>query len=73
MMNFSVPNLVVSFLFSGLGYVYFSFGRKMSRLVYAISGLVLMVYPYFISSMGLLVAVGLVLAVIPHVATRWGW
>jgi hypothetical protein len=40
---------VVSFLISGVGFVFFSYGRKMSRIPQLAAGLVLMLFPYFVS------------------------
>lgn len=58
---FSLPTpaaLVAMLLFSGIGFVAFSYGRKMERWPLAIGGVVLMVYPYFINRAWLLWALG---------------
>lgn len=39
--------LFVSFLVSGIGFVAFSYGRRMKRAPQFLAGIVLMVFPYF--------------------------
>ncbi|MBT9097104.1 hypothetical protein KFZ76_05190 [Methylovulum psychrotolerans] len=53
-------------VFSSLGLGYFIYGKKQGAPVPLVCGLVLMVYPYFISSTLALVALGMVLAAIPY-------
>jgi hypothetical protein len=53
-------------VFSSLGLGYFIYGKKQGAPVPLVCGLVLMVYPYFISSTLVLVARGMVLAAIPY-------
>jgi hypothetical protein len=45
---------------------YFLYGKKQRTVVPLVCGLVLMIFPYFISSVALLIAIGLVLAAIPY-------
>jgi len=52
--------------FSSIGLGYFIYGKKQSMIMPLICGLVLMVFPYFISNTLLLVAVGVVLAALPY-------
>lgn len=63
-LNFDPGSLVVSLLVSALGFVLFSYGRKMQRIPQITAGLVLMVFPYFTSGIlgMLLIAVGIVAA-----------
>jgi hypothetical protein len=53
-------------VFSSLGLGYFIYGKRQGAPVPLVCGLVLMVYPYFISSALVLVALGMVLAAIPY-------
>ncbi len=48
-MNFSFGSLVGSMLVSGVGIVFFKYGRKRSDSVFVIVGVVMMIYPYFVS------------------------
>lgn len=55
---FTLPNLIGGFLFSGIGFVAFAYGKKMSLLRTMLLGIVLMVYPYFFSNTWLLYGIG---------------
>lgn len=52
-MDIDLPSLALSFVVSGIGFVLFSFGRKMSRPPQITSGLVLMIFPYFVTNLWL--------------------
>ena len=55
---FTPANFIGGLLFSGIGFVAFVYGKKMSRFATMLLGLALMVYPYFIGDTLLLYAVG---------------
>jgi hypothetical protein len=57
-------------LFGSLGVGYFVYGKKQGAMMPLACGIGLMVFPYFISNTWLLVAVGVVLAVLPFVFRR---
>lgn len=59
-------SLLLGVIFSAIGAGFFMYGRKQSRPVPLACGLVLMVYPYFVSSNALLVIIGLVLMAVPY-------
>jgi len=61
--------LLWSVLFGGIGVGFFSYGRKQKSIVPLLTGIALFVFPYFISSTTLLVAVGVFLIFIPYLAT----
>ena len=52
-------------LFSAAGMAYFMYGKKQAAFVPLLTGLALMIYPYFVSSNLVLVGVGLLLAAVP--------
>ena len=58
---FTLPNLIGGFLFSAVGFVAFVYGKKMALLRPMLLGIVLMVYPYFVSDTRLLYGIGAVL------------
>ena len=58
--------LLWSLLFSSVGLGFFLYGKKQQAPVPLFSGLALMVYPYFVSSTILLVAIGVALTVLPY-------
>lgn len=60
------PSLLVGFFISLGGMAAFAYGKKTNRFVPLIGGLVLMIYPYFVSNVFVMgvVAVGLVVGMI---------
>jgi hypothetical protein len=64
-------NLFIIVLFSAVGLGYFVYGKKQRKGGALIAGLLLMVYPYFISGTLLLVLVGLLLMAGPFAARRF--
>lgn len=57
--------LLLAVLFSSVGLGFFMYGRKQSAIVPLVCGLGLMVFPYFVSNMTMVVAIGLVLVALP--------
>jgi hypothetical protein len=53
-------------LFGSIGLGFFVYGRKQKVVVPLVCGLVLMVFPYFISNTILLVAIGVALMAVPY-------
>ena len=72
-MSFDVTELIVSFLVSSVGFVLFSYGRRMERWPHGGVGLVLMVFPYFVSGWWWIALIGAVLSLGLYVAVRFGW
>lgn len=64
-MSFDGPQLIFGFIFSGVGFVYMSYGKKMQRLSYLLCGVTLMIYPYFTDSLAPLIGIGAVLSAVP--------
>lgn len=58
--------LLWSLLFSSVGLGLFLYGKKQQAVVPLLSGLALMIYPYFVSSTILLVAIGVALIALPY-------
>ena len=61
----SASSLYWGLLFGSFGLGFFMYGRKQKAVVPLVCGLVLMVFPYFISNAVLLVAIGVALMAIP--------
>jgi len=59
-------SLLWGVLFGSVGLGYFLYGKNQKALVPALFGVVLMIFPYFVSSTLLMVVVGLGLMAIPH-------
>jgi hypothetical protein len=53
--------IALSFLFGGIGFVAFRYGRKMERIPPVVLGMALMTYPLFVSGALWLVAIGVCL------------
>ena len=49
-MNFGTANLVGGLIFGSIGFVAFTYGKRMSLWGPIFLGLALMVYPYFVSN-----------------------
>jgi len=62
----STSLLVLGVIFGSIGLGYFLYGKKQRAVVPLVSGLVLMVVPYFISNTVALVVVGVVISAIPY-------
>lgn len=58
--------LLWSLLFSSIGLGFFVYGKKQKAVVPLLSGLGLMIYPYFVSNALLLVAIGAALVMLPY-------
>jgi hypothetical protein len=63
-------SLLWSLLFGSAGLGYFIYGRKQDALTPTVCGVALMVFPYFVSSTTLLVAIGVLLMATPYFVRR---
>jgi hypothetical protein len=62
----NTSSLLWGLLFGSIGLAFFIYGKKQRTVVPLICGLVLMIFPYFISNNILLVAMGVVLVALPY-------
>jgi hypothetical protein len=62
---FSAMNLLIGVITGAFGVGYFIYGKKQSKLVFMISGIGLMIYPYLFSNIVVLIIIGLVLLAAP--------
>jgi hypothetical protein len=58
--------LFLGLLFSSIGLGFFIYGKKQHVFMPLICGLLLMIYPYFVSGILALVGIGVVLMTIPY-------
>ena len=65
--------LFVSLFPSGIGLVLFVYGKKQGRGPHLVAGLLLMVYPYFATTLMMLVTVGVGLVAALWLTVRAGW
>lgn len=71
-MNFEPDYLFASMLVSGVGFVVFKYGRGQRRLPHTAIGLVLMVFPYAVSSLWAMLGIGAGLCALLWLVTRLG-
>ena len=64
--------IFLGILFSSIGGIYLFLGRREHDPVYLLIGFTLIVYPYFVTNIALMIAVGIVLSAIPFARSR-GW
>ena len=57
-MDLDANSLLAGLLVSSIGFVLFVYGRRMGRIPHVISGVVLLVYPYFFSSTLVILGMG---------------
>lgn len=57
--------LIWGFLFGAIGLGFFTYGKRQQSVVPLVSGILLCVFPYFVSNIYLLISVGAGLILIP--------
>jgi hypothetical protein len=68
-----MSTLITGFIVSSVGFVLFKYGRKMERAPHIITGLVLIVFPYFVPYWIAAVGIAALLCVLLYLATRAGY
>ena len=72
-MSFDPAWLFASLITGGIGFALFVYGKKQGRWPQLVAGLLFMLYPYFATSLGSLVTIGLILTAGLWYAIRLGW
>jgi hypothetical protein len=72
-MSFDPNWLLLSLIPSGAGFVLFVYGKKQERIPQLVAGRVLMVYPYFATSITSLVVIGAAVVLALWYVVRLGW
>jgi hypothetical protein len=72
-MNFDATSFLLSLFISSVGFVLLAYGRKMSRPPHLVSGLILLVFPYFVPSPATMSAIAIAVIGAFWVAVKWGW
>ncbi|MGH8173433.1 MAG: hypothetical protein ACREPX_09805 [Rhodanobacteraceae bacterium] len=62
----STSSLLLGVLFSSIGVGFLIYGRKQRAIVPLVCGLALLIFPYFVDSVGALIAIGVSLVAIPY-------
>jgi len=72
-MNLDPTALLLSLIPGGAGFVLFVYGKKQQRWPQLVAGLVMMVYPYFATTAGTMVAGGALIALALWYLLRLGY
>ena len=64
---FSAMNLLVGIVTGAFGLAYFIYGKKQSKMIFMVTGIALMVYPYLFSNIIVLIIIGIILLPLPFV------
>jgi len=62
-----MTTLICSFIFGTIGFSYFIYGKKQKRMVPLFSGVLLSVFPFFVSGAVAMTIVGAILTAMPWV------
>jgi hypothetical protein len=65
--------LFLSLITGGVGFVLLVYGKKQDRWPYLAAGIALMVYPYFVTTITMTLAIGAAIAAALWLAVRQGW
>jgi hypothetical protein len=71
--DIDASSLLAGLLVSSVGFVLFSYGRKMSRPPHVISGLLLLIFPYFVGNVLAMFAIAAVICLAVYGAVRAGY
>jgi len=71
-MNLDAGSLITSLLVSGVGFVLFEYGRRMRRPPQISVGLVLLIFPYFVTNVFAMLGIAAVLLVLLWLALMRG-
>ncbi|MBF0177610.1 MAG: hypothetical protein HQL63_12305 [Magnetococcales bacterium] len=66
-MGYSMTAIAASLFFSLIGLIFFRYGRNNGPTSTTIYGILLMVYPYFVTDTTYMIAIGIVLCILPFV------
>ncbi|MBF0154122.1 MAG: hypothetical protein HQL64_10325 [Magnetococcales bacterium] len=66
-MGYSMTGIAASLVFSLIGWVLFRYGRKNGPMSTTIYGVLLMVFPYFVTNTTYMIATGIALCILPFV------
>ncbi len=72
-LDFDANTILMSLLVGSIGMVCFMYGKRQERLPHVVVGVILMVYPYFVSN--LILSGGITVALLTGLwfAVRLGW
>jgi hypothetical protein len=71
-LNLDANALLVSLLIGCIGFVCFAYGKRQQRFPQMVAGVLLSVYPYFVSNVMLMAGIAVAILVLLGVAVRLG-
>lgn len=60
-------DLMLSFFFGCIGMGYFAYGKKLPNFIFIISGIILMIFPYFVTNVFAVIGTGVLFMVLPFI------
>jgi len=72
-MDMSFGSLAGSLFVSGVGFVFFNYGRKKTRPMFLIFGIIMMIYPYFVSGFFLMIGIAALMCAILYWLSKSGY
>jgi hypothetical protein len=71
--DFDANALLASLVIGAVGFVAFAYGKRQGRLPQMLAGLVLLIFPYFVSNVLLMLGIAAAVLAALWVAVRAGW
>jgi hypothetical protein len=72
-LDINYNELLVSILVSSVGFIAFVYGKRQARAPQMIAGLILMIFPYFVSNVLAIFGIGAAVMAVMWLAVRYGW
>ena len=72
-MDFDASSIIAGLAVSSVGFVFFSYGKKMSRPPQMVGGLLLMIFPYFVPGVLWMLGIAALLCGLIWVAVQGGY
>ncbi len=66
-----METFVWSIVFGIIGMGYFSFGKKQDKNIFLLSGIALIIFPYFVDGLSTIIIIGIGLGLLPFVALKY--
>ncbi|MDH4183150.1 MAG: hypothetical protein OEV92_02925 [Nitrospinota bacterium] len=67
----SMNEMMAAMFFGAFGVGYFIYGKKQANFAVIITGVALMVYPYFVPGVGAIIVIGMALMALPFLLARF--